>query len=75
MSVDLTSNDLVILFYDKNKKLHFSPNLFWLFQRNTVGILFGVRGTVFGNMTSNDLDLGNDGHLISFDQSHHWQGL
>ena len=44
----------------KVKILHFctSPNLFWIFQRILVGTLPGVRGTFYGNMTSNDLDLG-----------------
>ena len=36
----------------------FSPNLFWLFKRNLVGILQGIRGTLSTNLTSNDLDLG-----------------
>ena len=38
--------------------LHFSPNLFWLFQQNFVGTLLAVRGTLSSNLISNDLDLG-----------------
>ena len=55
----------------KSKKitfLHFSPNLSWLFQRNFVGTLLGVRGTLSGNLTSNDLDLrkGQKLHFCTF---------
>ena len=40
--------------------LHFSPNLIWLFQRNLVGKLLGVKGTLSVNLTST---LGNGGHF------------
>ena len=46
--------------------LHFSPHLFWLFQRNLVRILLGVRGAFFRNMTSNDLDHGNGSHFQNY---------
>ena len=38
--------------------LHFSPTLFWLFQRYLVGTLVGVRSTLSADLTSNDIDLG-----------------
>ena len=41
----------------KNPLLHFSPNLFWLFQWNLVGTLLGFRCTLSANLTWNDLDL------------------
>ena len=45
-------------FHKSWKKSHFSsfsPNLFWLFQQNLVETLLGVRDTMSGNMTSNNL--------------------
>ena len=40
-----------------------SKNVSWLFQRNFVGALLLVRGTLSGNMTYNELDLGYGGNF------------
>ena len=41
----------------KLTSLHFSRNLFWLFQQNLVVTLLGLGGTLSANWTPNDLDL------------------
>ena len=59
-----------------NKKIHVSAassNLLSLSQRNVVGTLLGVRSTLSGNVTSNDLGLGKwrpfKGEQIAFLQA------
>ena len=37
----------LIMQIEKVKTLHFSPNIFWSFQRDLVGIFLGVSGTLF----------------------------
>ena len=52
------------LFYCSSAyKYWYYKYLFWSFQRNLAWPLLGVRGTLSGNMTQNDLNFRNSGHF------------